>query len=367
MSRSRGRRGELPPSQETIEKLEKMVDACNFYEAQQMYKSLSARYAASEKHAEALDILQSGALIQLKHGQITCGAELAVLFVETLVKGKYSYNEETLDRVRKMYEGFPNIPIPEHLDDDDDMQKLSEALVAAKVRVEGCLSFLRAAIKWSSEFGAPKTGSPQLHNMLAEYLYSESPEVDMTKVSSHFVRGSDPEKFASVIVNFMGKCYPGEDDMAIARAVMLYLSQGNLRDANNLMDELNKQLEHKQLELPDSDLIQFIKYLLQALERDSFPLFKILRQKYKTSIDRESLFDGLLDEIAEKFYGIRRSGLPDIFGDLLRFQQYDNNINVYQKQLNKKSHMQSSAPPYDVSAGFIAKVVFHSSATNQLA
>ncbi|RZR97084.1 hypothetical protein BHM03_00026200 [Ensete ventricosum] len=116
---------------------------------------------------------------------------------------------------------------------------------------------------------------------------------DMTKVSSHFVRGNDPEKFASVLVNFMGKCYPGEDDMAIARAVMLYLSQGNLRDANNLMDELNKQLEHEQLELPDSDLIQFIKYLLQALERDSFPLFKILRQKYKTSIDRESLFDGV--------------------------------------------------------------------------
>ncbi|RZS22012.1 hypothetical protein BHM03_00054737, partial [Ensete ventricosum] len=28
---------------------------------------------------------------------------------------------------------------------------------------------------------------------------------DMTKVSSHFVRGSDPEKFASVIVSFMGK------------------------------------------------------------------------------------------------------------------------------------------------------------------
>lgn len=31
--------------------------------------------------------------------QITCGAELAVLFVETLVKGKYSYSEETLGSV----------------------------------------------------------------------------------------------------------------------------------------------------------------------------------------------------------------------------------------------------------------------------
>lgn len=31
--------------------------------------------------------------------QITCGAELAVLFVETLIKGKYSYSEETLGSV----------------------------------------------------------------------------------------------------------------------------------------------------------------------------------------------------------------------------------------------------------------------------
>lgn len=28
---------------------------------------------------------------------------------------------------------------------------------------------------------------------------------DMTKVSSHFVRGNDPKKFASMLVNFMGK------------------------------------------------------------------------------------------------------------------------------------------------------------------
>jgi hypothetical protein len=27
----------------------------------------------------------------------------------------------------------------------------------------------------------------------------------MTKVSSHFVRGNDPKKFASMLINFMGK------------------------------------------------------------------------------------------------------------------------------------------------------------------
>ena len=43
-----------------------------------------------------------------------------------------------------------------------------------------------------------------------------------------------------------------------------YLSAGNLRDANCLMDEIKKQVESKQLEFPQSDLIQFIIYLLQT-------------------------------------------------------------------------------------------------------
>eukprot|EP00262_Sarcandra_glabra_P010166 TRINITY_DN250_c0_g1_i1.p1 TRINITY_DN250_c0_g1~~TRINITY_DN250_c0_g1_i1.p1 ORF type:complete len:328 (-),score=51.64 TRINITY_DN250_c0_g1_i1:132-1115(-) len=319
MGGERGKRGVLAPAQETIEKLEKTVNSGNYYMAQQMYKSISARYTSAQRYTEALDILQSGASIQLKHGQVTCGAELAVLFVETLVKGKFLYSQETLDRVRKIYLEFPQISVPLQLGDDDDMQKLSEALGAAKIRVEGCSSFLKSALKWSVEFGAPRNGSPELHDMLAEYIYSESPDLDMAKVSLHFVRGNHPEKFASTLVNFMGKCYPGEDDLAIARAVLIYLSLGNLRAANYLMDELRKQLKSKELDFPHSDLTQFIVYLLQTLERDALPLFKILRQKYKPSIDRESAFDELLDEIAEKFYGVRRrSGMQGMFGDFFK-------------------------------------------------
>lgn len=41
-----------------------------------------------------------------------------------------------------------------------------------------------------------------------------------------------------------------------------YLSQGNLRDANILMDEIKQQLELGELELPQSELMQFIEYLL---------------------------------------------------------------------------------------------------------
>lgn len=318
MARERIKRGALPPSQETIEKLEKSVIDGNYYGAQQMYKSMSARYVSAERYKEALDILQSGACIQLKHAQVTCGAELALLYVETLVKVKAPYNEENLDGVRKIYSGFPQITVPQHLEEEDDEQKLTEAIGAAKIRVDGCSSFLKAAIRWSAEFGAPRNGSPELHNMLAEYIYSESPEVDMAKISAHFVRGNDPKKFASVLVNFMGKCYPGEDDVAIARAILLYLSLGNLRDANGLLDELKKQLESMQLELPRSDLIQFITYILQTLERDALPLFRMLRQNYKSSIEREPSFNELLDVVAEKFYGVRRNNpMQGMFGDLL--------------------------------------------------
>lgn len=317
-TRERPRRGVLPHVKENIEKLQKLVKDGNYYGAQQMYKSYSARYISAERYSEALDLLQSGACIQLEHEQVTCGAELAVLFVETLVKGKFPYDEDTHDRIRKIYKAFPKIPVPHHLalGDDDDLQKLSEAVGAAKIRVEGCSSFLKAAIKWSAESGAQRNGSPQLHDMLAEYVYSESPEVDMKKVTFHFVRGKQPRKFASVLIDFMGKCYPGEDDLAIARAVLLYLSLGNLRDANNLMDEIQKQVKAKQLDFPQSDLTQFIDYLLQTLQRDALPLFNMLRQTYRSSIDREPVLNEMLDEIAMKFYGVRRKNpMQGLFGD----------------------------------------------------
>ncbi|KAK4727191.1 hypothetical protein R3W88_032108 [Solanum pinnatisectum] len=325
MFRERVRRVIQPPAQENIDKLEKVVKEGNYYGAQQMYKSTSARYASAERYSDALNVLQSGACLQLDKAQITCGAELSLLFAETLAKSKVPYDEDTLDRVKKIFKKFPRLSVPQHLElaDDDDLQKLSEAIAAAKTRVEGCSSFLKAAIKWSAEFGAHRYGSPELHDMLADYMYSESPEVDIGKVSFHFVRGKNPKKFASALVNFMGKCYPGEDDLAIVRAILMYLSMGNLRDANKLMDEVKMEVELKNLNFPSSELTQYVNYLLLTLQRDALPLFNMLRQTYKSSIDRESLFNELLDDIAEKFYGVRRRNPLEGIGDFFKMMGGD--------------------------------------------
>ncbi|KAL6503064.1 hypothetical protein OROHE_023928 [Orobanche hederae] len=321
MSRERVKRISLAPGSQSVEKIKKVVEEGNYYGAQQMYKSFSARYISSRRYSEALDILESGACIQLENGQVTCGVELAVLFVEALVKGKFTYDNNTLDRIRKIYKKFPRIPMPQHLDvgDDDDMQRLSEALGAAKTRAEGCSSFLKAAIKWSIEHGAHKNGSPEIHDLLAGYIYSESPELDMAKVSYHFVRGKNPENFASTLVNFMGKCYPGEDDLAVARAILMYLALGNLRDANVLMDEMRKKVQFQDFDFPQSELMQLVNYLLKTLQRDALPLFNMLRQRYESSINREPIFNELLDHVAERFYGVQcRNSMQGMFAEFFK-------------------------------------------------
>ncbi|KAK9018741.1 hypothetical protein V6N11_033788 [Hibiscus sabdariffa] len=319
MSREKPRRANLPPVQSNIDKLEEVINGGNRYGAQQMYKSISARYVSAERYFEALDLLHSGACLQLKHGEVTCGSELAVLFVDVLVKGKIPCDEEILDRIWKIYKLFPQISVHSNLDAHDDVQQLTEAIGEAKIRLHGCSSFLKAAIKWSEEFSTQKNGDPQLHTMLAEYIYSESPEVDMVKVSYHFVRGRNIKKFASTLVNFMSKCYPGEDDIAIARAILMYLSLGNLQDANSLMDELRKQLQSHEMDFPVSDLIKFINLLLLTLEKETLQLFTAMRIKYNDSVDRDHAFKELLDEIAEKFYGVqRRDPFQDMFGDMLK-------------------------------------------------
>lgn len=40
---------------------------------------------------------------------------------------------------------------------------------------------------------------------------------------------------------------------------------GNMKDANFMMDEIKRQAETKNPELSESDLIQFISYLLETL------------------------------------------------------------------------------------------------------
>ncbi|GJZ29085.1 Golgi to ER traffic protein 4 [Tanacetum coccineum] len=102
------------------------------------------------------------------------------------------------------------------------------------------------------------------------------------------------------------QCYLGKDDLAIARAVLMYLSIGNLRDAKNLIEEIDKLAGAKELDFPE-------------LMRDALPLFNMLKQKFSSSIERDPTFNELLEDIGEKFYGVRRKNpLQGMFGELFK-------------------------------------------------
>ncbi|KAL5540706.1 hypothetical protein UlMin_045018 [Ulmus minor] len=58
MSRERPKRATLPPAQENVDKLAKVVEGGNYYGAQQMYKSISAsdKYYSCKKYIYMLYI-----------------------------------------------------------------------------------------------------------------------------------------------------------------------------------------------------------------------------------------------------------------------------------------------------------------------
>jgi len=303
-----------------LQKLEKRVQDGEYYEAQQMYKSVNSRYLHAKKYSDSISLLASGATAMLNHGQVTCGTELGLLLIQTMNVAKVSFDKSAIDQIRAIYDAYPRVTNSQDGNEASPSGvEFSEAAVAARTRVEGCTSFLRAALKWSMESGELSRGAPELHDMLAVYMWTESPAPEILKVSQHFVRGNQPETFARVVVECMSQCYPSEADLVIARAVLLYLSLGNLRDANCLWDSVRQRLSDNSEAFPDSPLLHFVKFLLSTLERDALPLFRMLRQKYKPSLERDPSLDEYLDEIAERFYNVpRRDGMQGMLGDFMK-------------------------------------------------
>lgn len=280
-----------------------------------MYKTVYARYIVAKKYAEAVELLQSGASVQLKHGQVTCGVELGVLLVETFGKAEMKYDVLALDRIKSIVNSFPREDL--EAQGGNNLQKTSESYLAAKARVEGFYTFIKAAIKWCVDSGGPSRGPPELHDIVAEYIWTQSPGMELSKASLHFVRSGHPEKFAAALISYTKECDPEEADLMVARSVLLYLSLGNLRDANWLVHEVKKGLGDGTF--PDTPLMHFVKYLLLTLERDALPLFRMLRENYKSYIGRDSLLSECLDAIAERFYGVHhKNGLQRMLGDLVK-------------------------------------------------
>eukprot|EP00271_Cylindrocystis_brebissonii_P015647 TRINITY_DN385_c0_g8_i1.p1 TRINITY_DN385_c0_g8~~TRINITY_DN385_c0_g8_i1.p1 ORF type:complete len:351 (-),score=63.11 TRINITY_DN385_c0_g8_i1:311-1363(-) len=333
-------------TQKMVVKLQLSVEAGAYYDAQQMYKSVHSRYVAQRKYQEALDLIQSGACLQLKHGQVTCGAELATLLVDTYQTIKVPVSPEYIDQIRAIYECFPRQRIGEAeskaaAPDSDQVSGGSVGLEgqrregetekgqggvksAAKMRLQACTDFLKAALKWSANHGGPPGGSPELHDMLADYMWNQSSltRVDFFTTSKHFVQGTRVDIFVEVLAVVMNLCLPGEVDLVVTRAVLQYLAIRKLTEAKQVAEML--RAKERAFAIPpihDTPLLHWITFVLEAVEKKSYPLFKMLENRYRPSIARDPVFRELVEDVAEKCFGVRKgpaSPMAGILGDMMK-------------------------------------------------
>ncbi|XP_059754318.1 Golgi to ER traffic protein 4 homolog isoform X4 [Balaenoptera ricei] len=179
-------------------KLRASVEKGDYYEAHQMYRTLFFRYMAQSKHAEARELMCSGALLFFSHGQQNSAADLSMLVLESLEKAEAEVVDELLESLAKLFSLMdPNSP----------------------ERV----AFVSRALKWSSG-GSGKLGHPRLHQLLALTLWKEQ---NYCESRYHFLHSSDGEGCADMLVEYStARGFRSEVDMFVAQAVLHSVARG---------------------------------------------------------------------------------------------------------------------------------------------
>lgn len=82
-----------------LAKLEDSVKSGKYYEAHQKYRTLYFRYLSQKRFDECLELLYNGAQTFLDSEQLSSGADLGILIVDTLEKTTVEDNELWIRRL----------------------------------------------------------------------------------------------------------------------------------------------------------------------------------------------------------------------------------------------------------------------------
>ena len=73
-------------SSRIVNKLDKLIQEENFYEAHQLYRTIYFRHLNAKRFGELQDLLLKGASIFLEKGQANSGADLASLYLDAVAE-----------------------------------------------------------------------------------------------------------------------------------------------------------------------------------------------------------------------------------------------------------------------------------------
>ncbi|XP_044903704.1 Golgi to ER traffic protein 4 homolog isoform X2 [Felis catus] len=250
-------------------------------------------YMSQSKHTEARELMCSGALLFFSHGQQNSAADLSMLVLESLEKAEVEVAADLLENLAKLFSLMdPNSP----------------------ERV----AFVSRALKWSSG-GSGKLGHPRLHQLLALTLWKEQ---NYCESRYHFLHSADGEGCAHMLVEYStSRGFRSEVDMFVAQAVLQFLCLKNKSSASVVFTTYTQK--HPSIENGPpfvQPLLNFIWFLLLAVDGGKLTVFTVLCEQYQPSLRRDPMYNEYLDRIGQLFFGVppkQTSSYGGLLGNLL--------------------------------------------------
>ncbi|CAG9824731.1 unnamed protein product [Phaedon cochleariae] len=261
-----------------LEKLEKSVKDGNFYEAHQMYRTLYFRYLGQKKYKDLKDMLYSGSLLFLDHEQQLSGSDLGLLLIDVLEKSEDYECDTWSPKLTKIF------------------SKINSATPERE-------TFLAHAIRWSSK--GSSHGHPLLHQSVAVIYWEEK---NYGQARHHFIYSQDGKSCAKLLIEFQRmQGFKGEVDLFIVQAVLQYLCLKNKSTANQTFTSYTEQHPRIRKSGPPYllPLLNFLWFLLQAIESQKLQTFAVLCEKYEPSLKRDPCYLQYLDKIGQIFFGLK--------------------------------------------------------------
>ncbi|XP_076309076.1 Golgi to ER traffic protein 4 homolog isoform X2 [Tachypleus tridentatus] len=122
----------------------------------------------------------------------------------------------------------------------------------------------------------------------------------------HFTHSSDGDGCASMLIEYhINKGYPSEVDLFITQAVLQFLCLKNKSTASVVFFTFTEKHPSVQQGPPYLlPLLNFVWFLLLAVEGGRLPVFTVLCEMYQPSINRDPAYPEYLSKIGQIFFGL---------------------------------------------------------------
>ncbi|KAL8175413.1 UNVERIFIED_CONTAM: Golgi to ER traffic protein 4 [Gekko kuhli] len=271
-------------------------------------RNTSDRYMSQGKHVEARELMYSGALLFFSHNQQNSAADLSMLVLESLEKSDAKVTDELLD----------SHTFTAQLGCALSAQNLAKVFSLMDPNSPERVAFVSRALKWSSG-GSGKLGHPKLHQLLAITLWKEQ---NYCESRYHFLHSTDGEGCANMLVEYSSsRGYRSEADMFVAQAVLQFLCLKNKTSALVVFTTYTQK--HPSIERGPpfvQPLLNFIWFLLLAVDGGKLTVFTVLCEQYQPSLKRDPMYNEYLDRIGQLFFGVppkQTSSYGGLLGNLL--------------------------------------------------